>query len=174
MHRRTSRLTKGSLAVVVAAAVPLALAAPAQAVPVTFSGCTLSALPPEFRQTYTTQNVPYVYYPYSISCVASPGGVSVEVSTETWEQDLLNRPGDVDANGVDNADEDRIGSATSSRSFGAAGGVIPKVDIRGVLPHTDTDSNEEPWHQIRFRVTSGAVTSPWSSYSLSTATRIWW
>jgi hypothetical protein len=173
MHRRTSRFTKASLAVVVAAAVPLTLAAPAQAIPVFHDGCTVSALAPEFRGTFNPQNVPYVYYPYTVSCLASPSGVSVELSAQTWEQDIANRPGDVDANGVNNADEDRIGSASSTRNFVAAGGA-GTFEFRGVLPHTDTDFNEEPWHQIRFRVTSGPVTGQWSAYSLSTATRIGW
>ncbi len=125
MHRRTSRFTKASLAVVVAAAVPLTLAAPAQAIPVFHDGCTVSALAPEFRGTFNPQNVPYVYYPYSVSCIASGSGLSVEVRTETLEQDLLNRAGDVDADGVVNEDEDPIGSATTGPSFGAAGGARP-------------------------------------------------
>ena len=81
--------------------------------------------------------------------------------------------GDVDANGVDNADEDRIGSATSTRSFGAAGGSTT-VDIRGVLPHTDTDFDEEVYHTVKFRVKSGPVTGGWSLPELSSATTVGW
>lgn len=172
MDKSKSRLAMASLALVAAAALPLGLAVPAQAA-TTKDGCTVTPLLPEFRGTFNAQNVPYVYYPYEVSCVASASGLSVEVKTETWEQDLVGRAGDVDADGVNNADEDRIGSATSTRSFGAAGGATT-VNIRGVLPHTDTDFNEEVYHKVKFRVTSGPVTGGWSTPELTQATRIWW
>ena len=161
-----------SLALVAAAAVPLALAAPAQA-STTKDGCTVTLKAPEFRGTFTSANVPYVYYPYDITCVGSASGLSVEVKTETWEQDLAGRAGDVDADGVNNADDEFIGTATVTRAFGAAGGSTT-VDVRGVLPHTDTDFNEEPYHKVKFRVTSGPVTGKWTAFELSSATTIGW
>lgn len=160
------------LALVAAAALPLAVAAPAQA-STTKDGCTVTPLAPEFRGTFNAAAVPYVYYPYDVSCIASASGLSVEVRTETWEQDLDQRAGDVDANGIDNADEDRTGSATSTRAFGTGGGSTT-VDVRGVLPHTDTDFNEEVWQQVKFRVTSGPVTGGWSTFELTQPTRIGW
>lgn len=172
MKINKSRLTTLALAFVAVTALPLGLATPAQAA-TTKDGCTVSPRTPEFRNTFTAANVPYVYYPYQVSCIPSASGLSVEVYTETWEQDLVGRAGDVDANGVNNADEDRIGSATSTRSFGAAGGSTT-VDIRGVLPHTDTDSNEEVYAKVKFRVTSGPVTGAWSTPELTQATRVWW
>jgi hypothetical protein len=108
-----------------------------------------------------------------VSCDASPGGLSVEVDMQTWEQDLTGRAGDVDANGVNNADEDRIGSANFTRSFGAGGGSTT-VDVRGVLPHTDTDFDEEVYDKVRFRVTSGPVTGTWTSFEFSPVTTIGW
>ena len=166
------RLGTLSLALVAAAALPLGLTAPAQAA-TTKDGCTVNPLPPEYRQTSNPQNLPYVYYPYEVSCIASAGGLSVEVFTETWESDRAGEPGDVDANGVNNADDERIGSATSTRSFGAAGGATT-VDIRGVLLHTDTDFNEENYHSVKFRVISGPVTGRWTTPELTQASTIGW
>ena len=103
------------------------------------------------------QNVQYLYYPYDVSSIASTGRLSVALETKTWEADRAGWVGDVDANGVDSADEDPIGSATSTVSFGPAGGTTI-VEVRGVLPHTDTDSDEEVYAEVRFRVTSVPVT----------------
>ena len=74
---------------------------------------------------------------------------------------------------VNNADEDRIGSATSNRNFVPAGG-SKTVDIRGLLPHTDTNTTEELYHEVKFRVRSGPVTGNWSTPELTQATEIWW
>lgn len=171
-NKNKGRLAMLSLALVAAAALPMGLAAPAPAA-TTKAGCTVTPLPPEFRGTFNAQNRPYVFYPYEVSCIASASGLSVEVSTQTWESDRAGWVGDVDADGVNNADEDRIGSATSTRSFGAAGGSTT-VDIRGVLPHTDTDFDEEVYHKVKFRVTSGPVTGGWSTFELTQATTIGW
>ena len=168
----TNRKSRVALSVVAAAVIPLALAPSAQASH-TQSGCTVTPQAPYFAGTYIAGNVPEVYYPYDLVCVPSPAAMSVEVKTETWEQDLFGRAGDVDANGVDNADEDYIGQAITNTSLGSNGGART-VLVKGVLPHTDTDGNEEIWHQVKFRVTSGLVTSPWTSFHLSQPTRIWW
>jgi hypothetical protein len=167
-----SRLAKLSLALVAATALPLGVAAPAHA-STTKDGCTVTPLAPEFRGTFNAANVPYVYYPVEVSCVASASGLSVEVTMETWEQDIANRAGDVDANGINNADEDRIGSANFTRNFGAGGGSTT-VDVRGLLPHTDTDFNEEVYDKVKFRVTSGPVTGTWTAFEFSPVTQIGW
>lgn len=172
MNLNTSKLAAASFALVAAAALPLGLAESAQAA-TTKDGCTVTPLPPEFRQTFDPQNRPYVFYPYEVSCVGSASGLGVEVKTVTWEADRVGVAGDVDANGVNNADEDRIGSATTNRSFNAAGG-SKNVDVRGVLPHTDTDFDEEVYHEVKFRVTSGPVTGNWSTPELTQATTIGW
>jgi hypothetical protein len=99
--------------------------------------------------------------------------MSVQVKSQTWEADLAGRAGDVDADGVDNADEDYIGQVTTTKSFTKAGGTR-RVNVKGVLPHTDTDANEEVYHKVKFRVTSGAVVGGWTSFELTSATRIWW
>lgn len=169
---KTRRIATLALATVAAAALPLAVIAPAQA-STTSNGCTVTPLPPEFRGTFTPANVPYVYYPYEVTCIASASGLSVEVKTETWESDRAGWAGDIDANGVNHADEDRIGSATSTPSFGVAGGTRV-IDVRGVLPHTDTDFDEEVYHKVKFRVASGPVLSGWTTPELSQATTIGW
>lgn len=169
---KTHRAATLALGLVAAAALPLTVAAPAHA-STTKDGCTVNPLAPQFRGTFTAANVPYVYYPYEVSCIGSAGGLTVEVRTETWESDRAGWVGDVDSNGIDNADEDRIGSATTSRTFGAAGGATV-VDVRGVLPHTDTDFDEEVYHSVKFRVISGPVTGGWSTPELTQATTIGW
>ena len=171
MSMYKSRLATWSLALA-AVALPLGLAAPSQAA-TTKDGCTVNPLVPEFRGTFNAANVPYVYYPYEVSCVASASGLSVEVKTETWEADLAGQAGDVDADGVNNADEDRIGSATTTRSFVPAGG-SKTVDVRGLLSRTDSDGNDEVYQKVKFRVTSVPVTGGWSVPELTQATRIWW
>ena len=167
--RRTAALAATAVA---ATALPLALATPAMASQ-SVAGCTVTALDPEFRGTYNAQNIPYVYYPYEVTCIASPAGVTVEAVTTTWEQDLAGRAGDVDADGVNNADDEKIGTARVTRNFPAAGGT-KTVTVKGVLSHTDTDVNDEMYHSVKIRVSSGAIVSPWSPLDLSQATRIWW
>lgn len=159
-------------ALLAAAALPLGLATPAGA-STTKDGCTVTPKAPYFAGTYTAGNVPEVYYEYELTCAASSAAMSVEVKTQTWESDLAGRAGDVDADGVNNADDEHIGNATTVRSFTKAGGT-KTVKVLGVLPHTDTDSNEEVYQKVKFRVTSGAVTGSWTAFELTSATQIWW
>jgi hypothetical protein len=168
----TNRKRMLGLAVAVVAVIPLGLASPAQASQ-SKSGCTITAKAPYFAGTYTAANVPEVYYPYDLVCLASTASMSVEVKTETREQDLAGRAGDVDADGVNNADEDYIGAATKTTNFTSAGG-SKTILIKGELSHTDTDGNDEVWHQDKFKVTSGNVHGQWSNFDLSQPTRIWW
>lgn len=144
----------------------LGIAAPAHAAPVTHDGCTITTLTPAFTNHWSPAGIKQVDYVYTLNCLPSVAGVSVEVDAERWEQDLAGRPGDP------NAVEDFTGESTQSLSFTAAGGT-KTVTIRANLPVTDdTDGNEEMYLKARFRVTSGAVTGTWSTYSLSAAQRI--
>lgn len=164
--------TLAALAALSTLALPLGMATPAQA-STTRDGCTVTPYAPVFAGTYTAGNVPEVNYVYEVTCAASTAAMSVEVKTETWESDLTGRPGDVDANGVNNADDEKVGTATTSRSFTKAGGT-KTVTVKGVLPHTDTDANEEVYQTVKFRVSSGSVTGSWTAWELTAATRIWW
>jgi hypothetical protein len=169
----TMNKTRAAVALAAVAAIPIALAAPAQA-STTRGGCTVTPSAPYFSGTYTSGNVPQVYYPVDISCVSgAPTAVTVELSLQTWEQDLSGRAGDVDANGVNNPDEDRIGSGSATRDFTTAGGSTT-VKFLGTLPHTDTDSNEEVYGKVKFRVISGNVKGPWTNFEFSPVTQIWW
>lgn len=162
---RKAWLSALAVAGAAALALPLGLAAPADAA-TTKDGCTVTPLEPEFRGTFTAGNRPEVFYPVEVSCVASATGLEVELDLQTWEQDILGRAGDVDANGVVNEDEDRIGSGSASRVFGTGGGSTT-VDFQGRLPHTDTDFDEEVYSKVRFRVTSGPVTGRWTAFEFS-------
>ena len=80
----------------------------------------------------------------------------------------------MDADGINNADDDVIGKATKTLYYTSLGG-NSVVDIKGVLPRTDTDGNDEVYAKVRFRVTSGFVPGSWSSYELYPhPTLIWW
>ncbi len=168
--RNTTKLA--AVAALGLAALPLGMGSPAQA-STTRDGCTVTPLAPYFAGSYTAGNVPEVFYEYELTCGASSAAMSVEVKTQTWESDLSGRAGDVDANGVNNADDEHIGNATTSRSFTKAGGT-KTVKVKGVLPHTDTDANEEVYQKVKFRVTSGAVTGSWTAFELTSASQIWW
>lgn len=172
---KISRTTRITVAAAVAVMAPLGLALPAQATTPLHDGCQLTAQAPYFAGSYTAGNVPEVYYEYDLFCLPAPNAAafSVKVKLETYEQDRQGRAGDIDANGVDNADEDYIGQNTKTVNFSALGG-FQTIRIKGVLPHTDTDANEEVWHKDRFQVTSGAVTGTWSAWDLSQPTQIWW
>ncbi len=152
--------------------VPLGISGAAHAA-TTKDGCTVSPLPPEFRGTVSPQGVPYIYYPHEVSCIASAGGLSVEVDTGMWEADRAGWIGDVDANGINNADEDPVGSAISTVSFVPAGGSTI-VDVIGLQPYTDTDFDEELYAKVRFRVTSGLVTGGWSIPEFTPVTDVAW
>lgn len=167
-----SRLAGVGVALVAATALPLGLAATAQA-STTHDGCTVTPAAAEFRGTFDASGLKEIFYPYEVTCVASASGLSVEAKTYTREQDLAGRAGDVDANGINNSDDDVIGQATTSRSFGPGGGT-KTVTVKGLLPRTDTDGNDEVYQKIKFHVTSGPVTGSWSPLELTAATRIFW
>jgi hypothetical protein len=171
----TNKRRAGLALAALAAIVPLGVT-PAQATTL-HDGCLVTPRPAEFRGTYNAQNVPYVYYPVDVVCLPSPNGpsasISIQVRTETWEQDLVGRNGDVDADGVRNADEDRIGSATWTLNFGGLGGG-DTIDFRGTLPRTDIDNNDEVYQSVTFQVSTGLVTGSWSTPELTAPTRIWW
>ena len=167
-----NKKAKVALAVAAVAALPVALAAPAQA-STTRGGCTVTPRGPVWSGTYTPAHQPQVYYPIDISCVAAPTAVSVELDLQTWEQDLAGRAGDVDANGVNNADEDRIGSGSATRSFTTSGGSTT-VNFLGTLPDTDSDNSEELYSKIKFRVISGNVKGPWTNYEFSPVGVVYW
>ncbi len=172
MNSMKTRLAGVGVALV-AAAVPLGMAAPAQAT-VTHDGCTLTAQTPSFRGLNSSGRE-LVNYPYTLVCLPAPNGgsISVEVEITTHEQDLAGRFGDVDADNVNNPDDEYIGRAVTTIPFGSLGGVVARTVV-GVNPLTDSDDNDEVYSKIRFRVTSGLVTGSWSGDEFSTPAPIFW
>ena len=159
MNTRT--ITKLGLAAAIAGLVPLGLAGPAQAATtVTHQGCTVSVDAPIFTNHFNASGAKLFDYIYHLSCVASPGGVSVELRQDRHESDLVGRPGDPDA------PDEYTGGFTRNHVFAAAGGSA-NITVRATAPRRqrrhgraagDVPGREASRHQ-RFRdgqlVTSG-------------------
>ena len=135
-------------ALIASTAAPLSLATPAQAA--TSSGCTVNPQKP-VHAGFNSAGVKLVRFNISIFC--NPNR-SVEVQQLRYEEDWDNWP-------FSNSD-DSLGSRTFIRSFPPNVGTITVGSTR-TLPNTE-DGNEEIYQKTRFRVTSGGVTSPWTSY----------
>ena len=147
-------------------ALPVVLAAPAQAI-TWHDGCSLTTTPAEFRSTWNSARdqggvlpLPPRLPPPAQRRQHQRRGGGLHPGAGPRRA-----AGDVDADGIDNADEDVIGKATKTLNYGTLGG-NSVVDIRGLLPRTDTDLNDEVYSKVRFRVTSGFVPGSWSGYEL--------
>ena len=163
MNTRT--ITKLGLAAAIAGLVPLGLAGPAQAATtVTHQGCTVSVDAPIFTQHFNAGGVKLFDYTYHLTCVASPGGVSVEVRQDRWESDLVGRIGDPDA------PDEFTGGSTQNLAVGAAG-ATRDFTVRATLPaaNDDTDIPLEMFQVTKIRVTSGLVTGSWSPQAIGNA-----
>jgi hypothetical protein len=150
------------LAFAVTALVPLGLSGPAQA-STTDSGCTVTPVRPVFAGTFTLGGVPYVDYEIIVTCGV---GLVAETYQERLESDLQNVEGDP----VD----DFIGSSSHTFDFTAAGGT-QSVNVRRSLPTTGPATEgpaEELYQSLKFRVTSGPVTSNWTTPELTPARAI--
>lgn len=153
-------------------AAPLGLAAPAQA-SLTKDGCTVDPTDPYFAGTYNSQNVPEVLYEYVVTCDPSSAASTVEIKMQTWESDLAGEPGDVDADGVNNADDEHFGNGNLSVRISKAGGT-KTVKIKGILAHTDTNGTDEMYGKSKFRVKTGNVQGSYTAWELTDAVEIWW
>jgi len=163
MNTRT--ITKLGLAAAIAGLVPLGMAGPAQAATtVTHQGCTVSVDAPIFTNHFNASGVKLFDYTYHLSCVASPGGVSVELRQDRHESDLVGRPGDPDA------PDEYTGGFTRNHVFAAAGGSA-NITVRATLPavNDDTDVPLEMYQVAKLRVTSGFVTGSWSPQAIGNA-----
>lgn len=135
-------------ALVAATAVPLLLTAPAEAA--SSSGCIVNPQKP-VHAGFNSSGVKLVRFNVKIYCAPHR---TVEVQQFRYEEDWDNWP-------FSNAD-DKLGSRTFTRAFPPTVGTI-KVGSTRTLPDTEKGS-EEIYQKTRFRVTSGGVTSPWTSY----------
>ena len=151
-----NRIARGAIAAsTVAVLAPLALAVPAQA-STTSNGCTVTPGVPYYPNVDTTGNVPYVDRKITVTCAV---GLVAETDSELMEQDTQAREGDP----VD----DFIGEYASTFDFTAGAGT-KTVILRRALPTTPNEGlAEEMYQRLRFRVTSGVVTSPWTAFELT-------
>jgi hypothetical protein len=146
---RKKTLARVAVGVAAAAVALLGLGSPAQAV--TSNGCTVNAITPFANGDIAEDGHKLVDYEITVSCVDA---VTVTMYDERWEDD----PNQVD---------DLIGTSTIVHTFSGAGSTTKTITAH--LPNTDDgfDQQEEMYHRVRFKVTSGVVTSPLSAWDYS-------
>jgi hypothetical protein len=150
------------LALAAVALASLGLTGTAQA-STTSSGCTVTPGVPIWAGNLPPAGLSYVDYNIEVTCAV---GLVVETYQERWESDLLAVEGDP----VD----DFIGSSSNTFDFTAAAGT-QSVNVRRSLPTTGPASEgpaEEMYQKLKFRVTSGPVTSQWTTPELTQARAI--
>ncbi|HYO86691.1 MAG TPA: hypothetical protein VES01_09590 [Dermatophilaceae bacterium] len=129
------------------AILPIAVASPAQAA--TSSGCTVTPLKPIFAG-FNSSGVKLVNYRISVSCWSNR---TVSITQQRYEEDGFLNP------------DDFLGSTSFTTS-----GVRTLSNVR-TLVNTES-GNEEVYQKVRFRVSSGGVTSPWTSFQKSSVLSI--
>jgi hypothetical protein len=139
---------------------PPALAAPAHATR-TSDGCTVTPETPVFEGEFTDTAVPYVVYRINVTCSA---GVTVETEQVRKEQDLWNREG--------HETDDTTGSSNHDWDFTAGGGTKSIGVRRGLVTTSNEGDSEEPYQQVRFKVTAhlvggGQVAGSWTDWDFS-------
>ncbi|MBK8469426.1 MAG: hypothetical protein WAR57_07285 [Candidatus Phosphoribacter sp.] len=139
---RTTKRIATLLAVAASAALSVAVASPASAA--TSSGCTVTPLKPIFAG-FNSSGVKLVNYRISVSCTPNR---TVSIDQQRYEEDDW-------PNG-----DDFLGSTAFSTS-----GVRTLSNVRTLV--NGELGNEEVYHNVRFRVSSNGVTSPWTSYQKS-------
>ncbi|MBV1850064.1 hypothetical protein [Catellatospora tritici] len=147
---RSRRLVR-ALAVAAALLTPIALgAAPAHA-STAGNGCTVTPKTPYHNGDFTAAGLKRIAYEVDITCVA---GVTITVEQQRWEEDP-------------NQSDDFIGDSDLVRAFPTADSIT--WTITATLPDTDdfTDMYEEMYQKVRFKVTSGPVTSSFTNWERS-------
>ena len=139
---RTKKRIATLAALATSAALSVAMASPAAAN--TSSGCTVTPLKPIFAG-FNSSGVKLVDYRISVTCTA---GRTVSIDQQRYEEDPW-------PNG-----DDFLGSTQFNTS-----GVTTLSNVRTLVNGEIGD--EEVYHNVRFRVSSNGVTSPWTSYQKS-------
>lgn len=130
-----------------AAALPLAGISSAQA-STSSSGCTVSPLRPYYVY-HNAAGVKVIRYDVTVSCDADR---TIELERHVHEQD----------GGLNN--DDHIATSNHDRYFPSTSSVTMWAEVS--LPDTEL-GDEEMYQQVKFRVTSNGVTSPWTAWELS-------
>ncbi|WP_426564628.1 hypothetical protein ACPPVT_01050 [Angustibacter sp. McL0619] len=139
---------------------PIVLAAPAEA-STTAGGCTLTPGRPVASGLFTPAGDPLISYPITAVC---PIGVTVEANQRRMDQDTwareMNRP------------DDLMGQTTVFFDFTAAGGTKVATVLAVTVPTGPALelNDEEAYNDLSFRVTSGAVVTPWTAREMSAIT----
>lgn len=166
MNARTTR--KLALAAAISGLATFGLAVPAQAATTVYhDGCIITVDPPAFKKHWNAAGAKLFDYTYHLTCLPSPAGVTVEVTHERWESDVVGRNGDPDA------PDEFTGRSTQTHSF-AALGRTKVMTVRAVLPtaNDDTDVPLEMYQTATFRVQSGAVQGSSSPKAVGASTAL--
>ena len=139
---RSNKLLTSLTGVAACAAMSVALASPASAA--TSSGCTVNPLKPIFAG-FNSSGVKLLDYRVSVSCSA---GRTVFIEQERYEEDDW-------PNG-----DDFLGATSWNTS-----GVVTLSNVRTLVD--GEIGYEEVYQNVRFRVSSNGVTSPWTSWQKS-------
>ncbi len=144
------RTTSKIAAVLVAASTAvLPIAAATSASAATSSGCTVTPLKPIFAG-FNSSGVKLVNYRITVSCSSNR---TVSITQKRYEEDGWPNP------------DDYLGTTSFSTS-----GVRTLNNVRTLV---NTESGyEEVYQKVQFRVTSGGVTSPWTSWQKSSVLSI--
>jgi len=154
---KRTRISALALTAAAVALASLGLASPAQAT-TTANGCTMTPSRPVFAGTFTPGGVKNVNYVITINCDL---GLTVEVESDLWEQDLVAREGD--------PNDDFLATVTRNRDF-TLSAAAQVITITRAIPTTgpaNEGTDEELYQSVRFRSTSGPVTSQWTTRELT-------
>jgi len=142
------------------ATVPAAQAAPtaastqagivhAAAVQASAGPCSVTALKPYFSGRFTLSGKKIVVYPIRVTCTR--GGVNVHLQQKLMEADT----------GPDETQRNWFTPPNTPLHFSSAGTKTVYTEYR--LNNLDWIGAEEVYHNVRFRVSSNGVFSPWRS-----------
>lgn len=147
---RPLALTAGALMV------PVLMASPGHAT-TTDSGCTVTPERPVYSGINNAANIPLVDYKITAHCDA---GLTLHLEQVREEQDTNAREGD--------PIDDQTG--TFAKDFTFPNGGTKHIRVRVALPNTGPANEgavEEVYQKVRFSVTNGPVTSPFTAYELT-------
>ncbi|PID97087.1 MAG: hypothetical protein CSA84_01685 [Actinomycetales bacterium] len=149
MLRNAIRARRAAAVVLAAATIPFVGLASASA-STTSHGCTVTPLQPYYHHTNAVGNK-VIRYDVVVTCNT---GRSISLERHVHERDNWPNP------------DDHISTSSDTRYFASPATVTMSQML--ALPDTEI-GKEEMYQQVRFRVGSGGVVSPWTAWEKSAA-----